>query len=296
MKRVKVYLLSLLTLSVSIHGMAQVHELEKIWEHQLESEHLSGRSPQSLKIDTTQLLYIYNEIPSFGIYHDNYFTTGVPTNQKIDKNTSDAKFQISIHQRLSKNLGFLNTSLMFTYTQKSFWDIYKFSAPFSENNYNPGLLFTKLILKDNSIKGVAALSFEHESNGMDSIQSRSWNYMTFSGIYFYNYNIYMQAKIWAGIMAEENPDLLDYKGHGLLAINYRSTNGFFWVSAIVSPRDKFRSYNTTLELNVRPSKSSNQYLFLQWYNGYAENLAEYDTYTSMVRIGICMKPSLRSLY
>lgn len=294
--RMRVCMWSLLLLCVSINSMAQVHEIEKIWDHQLETEHLSVTSPQSLRLDTMQLLDIYNKIPSFGIYHDNYFTTGAPTNKKINKNTADAKFQISIRQRLSKNLGFLNTSLMLTYTQKSFWDVYKYSAPFSENNYNPALVFTKLIVKNNKIKGIGVLSIEHESNGRDSIESRSWNYMTLSGVLFYNYNIYVQAKVWAGLMAEENPDLLDYKGHGLLAVNYRTTNGVFWASAIISPRDKFRSYNTTLELNFRPGKAANQYFFLQWYNGYAENLAEYKTYSSMVRIGICMKPTLRSFY
>lgn len=290
-------ILSLLLLFCHVSSMGQEVEIERVWSSQLDSGEVNLITPQILEIEQAKLIDIYNNMPSFGIYHDNYFTTGVPTNGKVDKNSADAKFQISIRQRLSKKLGFLNTSLMLTYTQKSFWDIYKFSAPFSENNYNPGLIFAKPITdKSNRVFGFGALSFEHESNGRDSIFSRSWNFMTLSGVYLYNYNFYIQAKVWAGLVSEDNEDLLNYRGYGLLAMNYRSSNSRLWVSAIINPRDRFRSYNTTLEVNIKPTKTSNQYLFFQWYNGYAENLAEYDSYSSMVRVGICMKPLMRNFY
>ena len=44
------------------------------------------------------------------------------------------------------------------------------------------------------------------------------------------------------------------------------------------------------------SSKSNQYLFIQWYNGYGESLLDYNKYSSMVRAGICIKPPLRNLY
>jgi len=49
-------------------------------------------------------------------------------------------------------------------------------------------------------------------------------------------------------------------------------------------------------VNFKPSRDANEYLFVQFYNGYAENLLEYNRYVSMVRFGICIKPVLRNYY
>ena len=40
----------------------------------------------------------------------------------------------------------------------------------------------------------------------------------------------------------------------------------------------------------------NQYFFLQYYNGFGENLLEYNKFKSMIRIGFVIKPSDFSLY
>lgn len=80
---------------------------------------------------------------------------------------------------LRKSILPFNTFLDVTYTQKSFWDIYRTSLPFPDNNFNPGLSIGKLIIRNNQLKKIAIFSFEHESNGRDSIDSRDWNYFSF---------------------------------------------------------------------------------------------------------------------
>lgn len=288
------FLLTLLLISVSINTIGQTQKAEG---RQLDIKHIESESVQSYKIkENQQLIDEFNNIPNFGIFHDTYFLTGVPTNKRIDNASADAKFQISFYQKLSKNLGFLNTSLMLTYTQKSFWDVYLSSSPFSENNYNPALILVKPIVAQNTIKWIGILSVEHESNGRDSIFSRSCNFIALSGVYNWNKNIHIQAKIWGGSVSKENKDLFHYRGHGLFAVNYKSSNDRLWISGVITPRDNFRSYNTILEINIRPRKASNQFIFMQWYNGYAENLVDYKLYTSMARFGICMKPLRMSYY
>ncbi len=42
------------------------------------------------------------------------------------------------------------------------------------------------VISHNRLRGMATLSLEHESNGKDSIDNRSWNYLTLSGVYFHN--------------------------------------------------------------------------------------------------------------
>ena len=76
--------------------------------------------------------------------------------------------------------------------------------------------------------------------------------------------------------------------------NYSSFSDKFGASMVVNPCKK--AINTQLELTFRPSKRANQYLFLQWNQGYGESLLEYNRYTSMVWVGICMRLPIRNLY
>lgn len=249
-----------------------------------------------LKLSEDQLIKIYNKMPDFGMFHDNYFVTGVPINKKITKRTADAKFQISVRQRLIKSILPFNTIIFITYTQKSFWDIYKKSSPFADNNYNPGISIGKPLIFDNKLRGMGIISVEHESNGLAGINSRSWNYIIFSGVFFFNNNASIQTKTWIGIMSNENKDLLDYRGYGSVAFNFKNKKNTFRATCILNPSKKFQNLNSTIEINWKPIKKGKQYIFLQWYNGYGESLLDYNKYSAMIRIGLCIKPNMRNLY
>jgi phospholipase A1 len=181
-------------------------------------------------------------------------------------------------------------------------NIYKKSSPFEDNNYNPGLALVKPVVYKNRMKGVAVAAYEHESNGKDSLESCSWDCLVLSGAYFFNASFSVQAKLWAGILGQPdedyggggNPDLYDYRGYGLIAVNYRSYNDKLRASVIINPRKKFGNFNTQLELNFKLNAKVNQYIFIQWYNGYGESLLEYNRYSSMLRVGICIKPPVRN--
>lgn len=289
--------LFLLLFSAIQNLFAQGKELEELWKNQLDTAKVAFTKSMYLNIDEKEVMKLIDRQPSFAMYKDNYFITGGPTNQPVNKYNADAKFQISIRQRLIKSVLPFNSLLMLTYTQKSFWDIYQNSFPFADNNYNPGLVIAKPVISKNKLKGIGIVGFEHESNGRsDSLEDRSWNYFVFTGTYFYNLYFTVQAKIWAGWAGSNNEDLLYYKGYGLVAVNYRSINDRLWITAIINPCKKFNSFNTQLEINLKINPKANQYLFIQWYNGYAEGLFEYNKYTSMIRMGVCIKPPLRNLY
>jgi len=63
---------------------------------------------------------------------------------------------------------------------------------------------------------------------------------------------------------------------------------------LVKRAGNFFNYNTILELAWRFSRKSNQYFFLQYYNGYGEGLLDYKVFKSQLRVGIVIKPQLFS--
>lgn len=80
---------------------AQVPEKIKLEKQRDSLVHILSEKAY-LHIDEKNALKLFDEEPSFGIFRDNYFTTGIPFNQPINHKTADAKFQISIRQRLTK--------------------------------------------------------------------------------------------------------------------------------------------------------------------------------------------------
>ena len=281
-------------LSIGLKMQAQTKEIEEMWRRQLDTGKVVYNKPVYLQISEDEILDLFDRQPSFGLYKDNYIISGIPTNEAINQYTADAKFQVSISHRLTKTVLPFNSFLILTYTQKAFWSIYAKSAPFKDNNHNPGLALVSPIIYNNQLRGSTVISFEHESNGKDSLDSRGWNQIVLSRMYFFNSNFSIQGKLWAGLLDQGepeldgggNPDLYKYRGYGLVAFNYRSTNDKYWVSAIINPRKKFGDFNTQLELNFKLSAQSNQYLFIQWYNGYGDSLLDYNKHTSMIRVGI----------
>ncbi|MDT0647390.1 phospholipase A [Zunongwangia sp. F260] len=232
------------------------------------------------------------KMPSFSIHKNNYFITGVPFNRSVSDN-SDAKYQISFKQLLTRNTLPLNTYLFLTYTQKAFWDLYSFSSPFSDINFNPGIGLGKPIFnKDDRLMALAYLEYEHESNGRDSIYSRSWNRLSLSFETTINPRTSIRLKGWLPFKyKEDNPDILEYMGYGELNISYELQPEKWILDLQLRKGSNFDDWKGSIrtQLFYRPFKMDNQYLMLEWYHGYGESLIDYDQYRSMVRVGYVIK-------
>lgn len=234
----------------------------------------------------------------FTLFKDNYFIGGTTLGHKPTSKNSDVKFQLSISQRLTKSKLPFDTYLFLMYTQKAFWNVFQKSFPMYDLNFNPGIGFAHLIVHRNKYVGKAYLMFEHESNGKDSIQSRSWNRVTFSGSLLLDKNWEVQLKAWIPIVdGGNNKDIVKYCGYMQAAANYMTDNRRLTAAAIVTKRGGWNmNFNTTLELSFKFNNRENQYLFLQYYNGYGEGLLDYNRYHNMLRIGIVIKPQDFSSY
>ena len=255
-------------------------------------------SADSTVLDTDSLRRDFDRQPYFGLYKDNYFTFGVPIGEKISKHNSNVKFQISIAQRLTKSTLPWNTYLFLFYTQKVFWNVLENSMPMTDLNFNPGIGLVKPLFVKNRFIGKLSMLLEHESNGRDGTESRSWNKISFGANIMIDPNFMVHGKFWIPIVdGVENKDILDYCGIYQVGTQVFSSDRRWGASVTLVKRKGWRlSYNTILELNYRLFKRDNQYLFLQYYNGYGEGLLDYKQFHSMLRIGLVIKPKIFSDY
>lgn len=238
----------------------------------------------------------FDKRPFFGLYKDNYFTIGTSIGGRPTATNSDVKFQISFAQRLTNSVLPWNTYLYLFYTQKAMWNVFEESLPFHDLNFNPGIGWTKPIFVKGRLVGKASLILEHESNGRDGEASRSWNKISLSGAAFIDPNIMVHAKFWIPIIdGGLNKDILRYSGIYQAGIQGITTNKR-WVFDITFVKRKGWNLNgnTIINLGFRLFKNHNQFLMLHYYNGYGENLLDYNKFHSRLRIGLLIRPNLFS--
>ncbi len=249
-------------------------------------------------VDADSVRRAFDSGPYFGLYKDNYFIFGTAVGPKPTKENTNVKFQISVSQRLTKSTLPLGTYLYLFYSQKVFWNVLENSMPMTDLNFNPGIGLAKPLFVKNRFIGKAMLMIEHESNGRDGVESRSWNKISLAGSIMIDPCITVHGKAWIPIVdGQHNKDILDYSGIYQVGTSYMTLNQRFGASVLLTKRKGWRlSYNTTIELYYRLFKRDNQFLFLQYYNGYGEGLLEYNKYHSELRVGICIKPRLFSEY
>lgn len=230
--------------------------------------------------------------PYFTVFRDNYLIGGTTLGHTPTATNSDVKFQLSIQQRITKSKLPFDTYLFIQYTQKAFWNVFENSLPIRDLNFNPGLGIGHLIIHKNRYIGKAYLMAEHESNGKDSIDSRSWNKISLSAVVMLNRNFDVQGKVWYPIIdGRHTKDILKYNGLFQLGSNYHTNNERFHVGLLLTKRKTWRpNFNVQLELSYKLNKNENQYLFLQYYNGYGEGLLEYKMHQSKIRLGFVIKP------
>lgn len=238
----------------------------------------------------------FDDGPYFGLYKDNYFTVGTSVGTKPSKDNSDVKFQISIAQKLTKSVLPWHTYIFLMYSQKTVWSVFKESMPMRDMNFNPGIGWTKPFFNKDRYVGKLTLMLEHESNGRDGDQSRSWNKVSISGSVLIDEWIMVHGKFWIPIIdGMNNKDILSYSGiyqHGVEIST--PDRKFIWDLTLVKRKGWNLNFNTSLEFSWRVHKKSNQYLFVQYYNGYGENLLDYNQFRSRLRVGIVIKPKFFS--
>lgn len=230
-------------------------------------------------------------LPSFSTYKDNYFITGAPLNTGISEETADVKYQISFKQLLTRYNLPLNSALVLTYSQKAFWNVYEFSSPFQEINFNPGIgLAIPVFNKTGHLSDVVELKVEHESNGRDSIYSRSWNKVSLGYHTALNDRTLLSVNAWIPFgYKTDNRDLIDYVGYAEVNLSYDIKPEKLILDLALKKGTKDWKGSARTRLFYRISSNTNQFLMLEWYNGYGESLIDFRQHENMLRFGYVIR-------
>ncbi len=240
----------------------------------------------------------FDKQPHFGLYKDNYFIFGTSIGPKPTRQNTDIKFQISVTQRLTKSTLPWNTYLFLFYSQKCFWNVIEESLPMRDLNFNPGIGLSKMLFTKDRFIGKLTLLIEHESNGKDGDDSRSWERISLSANIMITPQFVVHGKAWIPIIdGKNNKDILKYCGIYQVGLSAMSNDKKMGLSVMLTKRRGFNlNYNTSVEMSYRVPNNQILYFFLQYYNGYGEGLLDYNKFHSQLRLGIVIKPQLFSEY
>ena len=230
--------------------------------------------------------------PYFSLFKDIYFVGGTVLGGKPTEYNSDVKFQISFQQRLTKSVLPWNTYLYLFYTQKAMWNVFERSLPFHDLNFNPGIGLSRYIILKNQLVGKVTMMIEHESNGRDGTASRSWNKISWAGEAYVSPNLMAHAKFWIPIIdGQYNKDILKYMGVSQAGFQAKSTDDKWVLDMTLVKRQGWNlNFNTIVQLGYRINHNSNQFIMLQYYNGYGESMLDYNQYHSRIRFGLLIRP------
>lgn len=219
---------------------------------------------------------------SFGLHHPNYIIAG----------RDDLKLQFSFKYQVMSD-----SNLYFGYTQLMFWDVYKYSKPFRDINFNPEL-FYRFPIKGHYL-GHVDVGYLHTSNGKGGDESRSMDrpYINWTS-YLYRENLKILSSLRLYVVTnvdDTNRDIREYAGYWdwtIYLLNLTNNSLGEGLDFGVNFFAGKKSYNldkggvtASLRYSFKPLKF-NPDILLQYYRGHLENLLEYDKKVERIRLGL----------
>ncbi len=222
--------------------------------------------------------------------HEAVFEQAFP-DKDVSLNRTEAKFQISFKFPVVKDLFGENTGHLYAaYTNRSFWQVYnKNSAPFRETNHQPELWLR--FYNDWQFLGlrniINDIGIVHQSNGRGGDLSRSWNRI-YARFIFEKDNLAFSVQPWYRIKEDadndDNPDIEDYLGNVEFLGAYKWGEQQFGLML----RNNFDSDRNRGAAQIDWSFPLYGRLrgYVQWFNGYGENLIDYNQNVNSIGVGI----------
>jgi phospholipase A1 len=215
--------------------------------------------------------------------------------QDYDFEDVEAAFQISFKGRLATTDD-RRWGLWFAYTQQSQWQVYSddISRPFRETNYMPELFgsFRPGVDVGGFKFNVLNFGYNHQSNGRADPISRSWDRVFVEGG-FEKQDLALMVRAWARIKPpdyeDDNPDIMDYMGHGQVTALYRWQGNSFALMG--------RGNLSTGKGAAQLSWTSRPFLgpmraYVQLFSGYGESMIDYDWNQTTIGLGVALNDQL----
>ena len=198
-------------------------------------------------------------------------------------------YQLSFKMKAVEGAFRLPVDLWFGYTQNSFWQAgnRQASSPFRETNYQPELMVVTPLNFD--LLGMRAsflnVGLVHQSNGQASTLSRSWN-RTYVQLGLERAGWTVTGRVWKRINEpaadDNNPDIVNYMGHGDLNVTYRE-NGNDYAALI---RRNLSTGRGAVQLSWAFPLAGHIKGYTQLFSGYGQSLIDYNYYQNVLGVGL----------
>lgn len=233
---------------------------------------------------------------STGINEEIYQQNDVPLREGLQP--AEVKFQISLKSQLNESDLFLkDDALSLGITLEAWWQLYSsdLSSPFRETNYQPEIFYlVPLLWGPFGGNTAVVLGLEHQSNGQVQGLSRSWNRLYTTLIYERGpfvaamrpwYRLPEKAKKQPGdAEGDDNPDILDFMGHGEFSLSWRSERNEYSLRLRGNPDTGKGAITAGLTYPLFAKFRG----FVQFFSGYGDSLIDYDHFQQRLGIGVAL--------
>lgn len=271
--------------------------LTRSWDLDNKDDELLGEHQSPLKPHRVSYLIVRGTSETnMQPYSPSYGSVTLP----VDLDRTELKFQISQKAKVlnpikMNMLGISSFRLWGAYTQQSSWQAFNSgnSSPFRETIYEPELILTMSTGNQSGLK-LINLGYVHQSNGRNTMLSRSWNRMYLQGGWESD-TLSALLRVWKRIPEaadqDDFPDVDDYSGRADITLRWAPLDGSQIVGMTLRNNLSLGQNRGYVQLDwatpIRLNQSSK--LHVQFTTGYGESLIDYNFRQTTLGLGVSFR-------
>lgn len=271
--------------------------LTRSWDLDNKDEELFGEHQSPLKPHHVSYLIVRSSSASNKQpYSPAHGTFTLP----VEIDLTELKFQYSQKARVlnairTNFLGITSFRLWGAYTQQSSWQAFNSgnSSPFRETIYEPELIMTMSTGNQQGLK-LINLGYVHQSNGRNTVLSRSWNRFYLQGGWESDTLSALVRGWWRIPEAsgqDDNPDIQDYIGRAEMTLRWAPLDGSQIVGLTLRNNLSSDQNRGFIQLDWAAPVKLNQSakLHIQLTSGYGETLIDYNFSQTTLGFGVSFR-------
>jgi phospholipase A1 len=260
--------------------------------HHWELDRSDKRGTLSLRPHQKNYLLIANHSSAPNSEPFSQYRDLAPVGERAELMQTEIKYQLSLKTKVLEDLTPLHADVWAAYSQQSLWQAYngRASSPFRDTNYQPELMAV-VPLNIPLPGGVRArfvnFGIVHQSNGQALALSRSWD-RVYAQVGLEKGNFNVLARVWQrrneSFDDDDNPDIIDYMGHGdLIATYHRSGHDFS-----LGLRRNFATNRGAVQADWAFPLTPHLKGYVQAFSGYGSSLIDYNHRQNTIGAGVLL--------